>query len=224
MKDTVLKGTGNSRFLKSVEDFKTRYPTYDDFVAALVAGTLPIDLNGINAAGMDQVGTALNKASLLTDTVAALVAAAAGGTSPDTPNQALGKIAKSLSYDRVRVGGYSGNGTYGMANPTRLTFDDFTPYIILISEGADTLSLPRYGIISRRTNDLATFHIIGDPSGGEIDLDTFDTECFIGRNHVGISDGEENQRVVSWYSTKSATWQFNMHHSYYYAAFGRVKG
>lgn len=72
MRDTVLKGTGDSRYLKSVEDFKIRYPTYDDFVAALVAGSLPIDLNGVNAAGMDQVGTPLNKANLLSDETAEL--------------------------------------------------------------------------------------------------------------------------------------------------------
>lgn len=71
MKDFVPKGTGNSRFLKSVSNFLSLYPSYEDFVAALVAGTLPIDLNGINADGVTQVGTALTKANLLTDATAA---------------------------------------------------------------------------------------------------------------------------------------------------------
>ena len=70
MKDMIPKGTGNSRFLRSVSNFKAIYPTYDDFVNALVAGTLPVDFNGINEAGVQQVGTALNKANLLTDEVA----------------------------------------------------------------------------------------------------------------------------------------------------------
>lgn len=70
MIDSKLAGTGNSRFLKSVSNFKTLYPTYDDFVAALVAGTLPIDLNGINPDGWTQQGTPLNKANLLSDDVA----------------------------------------------------------------------------------------------------------------------------------------------------------
>lgn len=70
MKDSVILGSGNSRYLKSVQDFKTLYPTYDDFAAALVAGTLPIDLNGINSAGFQQVGDALGKATLLKDTTA----------------------------------------------------------------------------------------------------------------------------------------------------------
>ena len=67
MKDMIPSGDGNSRFLKSVAHFATLYPNYAAFVAALVAGTLPIDLNGINAEGCDQVGTPLNKANLLTD-------------------------------------------------------------------------------------------------------------------------------------------------------------
>ena len=70
MKDFVPKGTGNSRFLKSVSNFLSLYPSYEDFVAALVAGTLPIDLNGINAEGVTQVGTGLTKANFLTDATA----------------------------------------------------------------------------------------------------------------------------------------------------------
>ena len=72
MQDFVPNGTGNSRYLKSVENFKTLYPTYDDFVAALAAGTLPVDFNGINMSGISQRGTALNKSNLLTDDTAAL--------------------------------------------------------------------------------------------------------------------------------------------------------
>ncbi len=72
MKDGIPKGSGNSRFLKSVENFKTLYPTYDAFVAGLVAGTLPIDLNGINPEGWEQIGDALGKYALLKDSTAAL--------------------------------------------------------------------------------------------------------------------------------------------------------
>lgn len=67
MQDGIIKGTGNSRYLRSIENFLEQYPTYQDFVAALVAGTLPIDLNGINESGWDLLGTALNKENLLSD-------------------------------------------------------------------------------------------------------------------------------------------------------------
>lgn len=70
MQDLVIKGTGNSRYLKSISNFLTQYPTYADFVSALVAGTLPIDLNGINSAGVTTIGTPLNKNNLLKDSTA----------------------------------------------------------------------------------------------------------------------------------------------------------
>ena len=68
MKDFTAKGAGNSRYLKSVSNFLTLYPTYADFAAALVAGTLPVDMNGINPDGILQAGTPLTKANLLDDT------------------------------------------------------------------------------------------------------------------------------------------------------------
>ena len=89
MQDAITKGEGNSRYLKSVSDFLTDYPTYEAFVDALVAGTLPIDLNGINPDGWAQPGTALDKANLLTDATAALV-----GLGPEaTPNEMFAVLA-----------------------------------------------------------------------------------------------------------------------------------
>lgn len=90
MKDMIPKGTGNSRFLRSVSNFKTIYPTYDDFVNALVAGNLPVDFNGINEAGIQQVGTPLNKANLLADETAALLGL---GQNDPTVNDALNVLA-----------------------------------------------------------------------------------------------------------------------------------
>lgn len=94
MKDFVPLGSGNSRFLKTVNNAKTLYPTYDAFLNALVDGTLPIDLNGINSAGVAQMGTALNKANLLTDATAA----ALGLTGDPTVNDALGYLADVTNW------------------------------------------------------------------------------------------------------------------------------
>ena len=70
MKDTVIKETGNSRFLRSsvAEDI-----TFGEFIALLRAGQLPIDLAGINEGGVDVLGTALNKTNLLRDETEAFV-------------------------------------------------------------------------------------------------------------------------------------------------------
>ena len=67
MKDFVIKGNGNSRYLKSSLEGIT---TWEQFRAALAAGTLPIDLNGINPEGFQQLGDPLNKATLLKDDTA----------------------------------------------------------------------------------------------------------------------------------------------------------
>lgn len=69
MLDSVPKGEGNSRFLKSVDDFMEKYPTYQDFAAALVAGTMPVDI-GLNADGWLVLGMALAKMNLLRDETA----------------------------------------------------------------------------------------------------------------------------------------------------------
>lgn len=92
MQDGIIKGTGNSRYLKSISEFLTQYPTYNDFAAALAAGTLPIDLNGINPTGWDQQGTPLNKENLLSDETCELL----GITQTSVPDDAFLKISKFL--------------------------------------------------------------------------------------------------------------------------------
>lgn len=67
MQDSIILGTGNSRYLKSVANFLELYPDYISFATALIAGTLPVDLAGINDAGWQQIGHALNKETLLDD-------------------------------------------------------------------------------------------------------------------------------------------------------------
>lgn len=86
MKDSILKGAGNSRFLKSAVPAGT---SWADALAMLQAGTFPIDFNGINAEGFQQVGTPLNKANLLKDATAAQIGLPPS-TTPDGMFQALG--------------------------------------------------------------------------------------------------------------------------------------
>ena len=98
MQDAISLGTGNSRYLKSVSGFMALYPSYEDFAAALVAGTLPIDLNGIDPDGWAQQGTALDKAHLLTDATAALMDLG----SEASVNDALATLArKTASVERL---------------------------------------------------------------------------------------------------------------------------
>ena len=88
MQDGIIAGNGNSRYLKTVAAALSLYPTYQDFMTALIAGTFPIDLNGINEAGWSQLGTALNKATFLKDATAALY----GLTEDAVPDEVLSAV------------------------------------------------------------------------------------------------------------------------------------
>lgn len=92
MQDGIINETGNSRYLRTVAGIKELAPTYDAFLELLLKGEFPVDLNGINADGWAQLGTALNKANLLTDATAALM-----DLGPETtPNEMLAALANKL--------------------------------------------------------------------------------------------------------------------------------
>lgn len=88
MQDEIIKKTGDSRYLKSVSDFLKRYSTYESMAAALVAGTLPVDFNGKNKAGIAQEGTPLTTKNLLSDETAEIIRKF-GGKKPETVNEAF---------------------------------------------------------------------------------------------------------------------------------------
>lgn len=121
MTDTLIKGSGNSRSLKTVPNALTLYPTYQDMMAAMAAGSFPIDLGPLNPIGLDTKGTDLNKASLLKDTTAALF-----GLGVDAlPDDALKQIAK--------LGGIIESGTFS-------DFQGGSP-MTLVASGAIKLAL-----------------------------------------------------------------------------------
>ena len=91
MQDAIMKGNGNSRYLKTVGEALSLYPTYEDFMQAMVTGIFPVDFNGINKDGWTQLGTLLNKANLLSDTVISTLGLSTGVNS--TPNDAFNVLA-----------------------------------------------------------------------------------------------------------------------------------
>lgn len=86
MTDGIIKGNGASRYLKTIASAMSQYPTYEDFMQALVEGTFPVDLFGRNPGGWTQEGTLLNKASLLTDETAAKYGLGSAATPNDVFN------------------------------------------------------------------------------------------------------------------------------------------
>lgn len=102
MKDFIPKGTGNSRWMKSSIPTGT---TWEEALAMLRAGTFPFDLNGVNSAGVAQMGDALNKANLLPDAVGALYGLGADAVVKDVLTF-LGKYNQHWWRRRKTVGNY----------------------------------------------------------------------------------------------------------------------
>ena len=93
MKDFIPKGTGNSRWMKSSIPTGT---TWEEALAMLRAGTFPFDLNGVNSAGVAQMGTPNNKANLFSGETEA---GYPSGT--DTVNKAFEVLKKVVLYESV---------------------------------------------------------------------------------------------------------------------------
>lgn len=117
MIDSVLKGTGNSRFLKSAVPAGT---SWADALAMLQAGTFPIDFNGINTEGFQQVGTPLNKANLLKDATAAQIGLPPS-TTPDGMFQALGNTGELHVWRKTVVNASAKPAGYTLGSGTNLT-------------------------------------------------------------------------------------------------------
>lgn len=65
MTDTIIKGTGNSRSLKTVPNAMALYGNFPEMMQALIDGTFPIDIGPLNPLGVDVIGTPLDKAHLI---------------------------------------------------------------------------------------------------------------------------------------------------------------
>lgn len=143
MQDGIIAGNGNSRYLKTVAAALSLYPKYEDFIAALIAGTFPIDLNGINASGWVQQGTPLNKANLFSDTTASSL----GLSATNSPNDALAKLKQLIDNSnsnantraKIATGSYQGQNSPGFGQTSKTIVVGFSPSIFLLGR-KDSLS------------------------------------------------------------------------------------
>lgn len=168
MKDLVTKGTGNSRYMKSAIGASE---TWEQAREKLRNGTFPFDLNGLNEAGIEQMGMALSKQNLLSDETAS----ALGLSGDPTVNDAFDKLADLIddldiaveNGVKIAIGSYMGTGTSGSRGRCTLTFD-FAPKMVLVysplsleSQAGSTSSpliliSPNNGITQGSTNTQST--------------------------------------------------------------------
>lgn len=158
MQDGIIAGNGSSRYLKTVAAALSLYPSYEDFITALIAGTFPIDLNGINEAGWSRQGTPLNKGTLLSDTTETKIWGSAGN---HTVDQALGQILGSIGYSLVKE--YTSPGSFTH------TFDrKYTDiFVIVVGGGGGGGSVCQSGVSSNNSGGgggaggfVACFHVL----------------------------------------------------------------
>lgn len=161
---------------------------------AMVAGIFPVDFNGINKDGWTQLGTLLNKANLLSDTVISTLGLSTGANS--TPNDAFNVLAnignvhvwrKTVKTDEKIPATYSLGPEEGKAALTypqtpstqasfhygkTITVDDNGTITI---NGEQTLSLNSDDSSVQKGNNLKGNFFYCDPSstiGGENEFET----------------------------------------------------
>ena len=156
MKDTIIKGSGNSRTIRTVPNGAALYPTYEAFIEALAAGTLPVDLGPLSAAGVEQMGTLLNKANLLSDSTETSIFGSAADRTVDAAllqlrdTLELTQLGKAKVYLTVKssagkpVVGALVNGMTSGPTSGQVTTDANGQAVGYVSGGSVTLSITGY--------------------------------------------------------------------------------
>lgn len=139
-----------------------------------------------------ELGTALNKANLLTDATAAALAAAFGST-PDTPNEALALLAGCANME---IQSYVGTGTGGPGYPNTLTFAH-EPKFVLIA-GEDSLG-------SYNSAALVWAHM--STSGTFRRWDAGQSGTGFNYNHYTLTN---SRKTITWYADASASAQMQV--------------
>lgn len=147
MQNGIIKGNGASRYLKTIPNASTLYPTYEDFILALTQGTFTIDFNGINESGWSQIGTELNKANLLSDETCALLELDTTESVPDDALQSLYHITAAPKV-KIATGSYTGDGT-----TSKTVTIGFEPMLFINQRGL--YANAQYAIYSGQTGRVA---------------------------------------------------------------------
>lgn len=208
MKDMIPKGTGNSRKLKSSLSTGT---TWEQALEMLRAGTFPIDLNGLNADGIQQEGTALNKANLLSDDTASALGLSGDPTVDDALKASAGKVGDIKITTRTDLG-----NDWLLCNGAGVSSDDYPELTPMLPKELNNVNVETQttGIPSSASTNTFTiennklFIITHEDSNWYI------YSCDIGKNNWVKS----NTSIFSGNTTPGAFSFVSYANGYYYAS------
>lgn len=223
MTDTVIKGTGNSRLLKSVPNLRTLAPTWDAALDLFTGTGFPVDLSGLQTAGVSTAGTSFSKANMLPNTLCT----ALGLATTATPAQALEKLrtltatAQTTATGKCQMatGSYVGTGLYGAANPCSITFP-FVPKIVIVPSRravSGTTQVAASIIREMYSSWLAVMSNVNT----EYEERTGLWQGSYGQSYYSYGKKTADGKTYYWYSTNSSDAQLNIANvTYYWVAIG----
>lgn len=124
MKETLIKGSGNSRSLITVPNAPMLYSTHEELMQKWATVGIPVDIGPLNEAGLEQRGTDLTKPNLLSDETEVLIW---GDEQDRTPNDALAALKERI--DAKQIQSVSGSKSFS-SDTTDLTLPFLPDYLI----------------------------------------------------------------------------------------------
>lgn len=188
MVDSVIAGTGNSRYLRTSLSAST---TWEDALTMLRAGTFPIDLAGINLAGFTTLGTALNSATLLKSAVITALGLDADATPSDAWDAVIALISEKADADSTVTSVAYNSSTHKLT----VTIDGVTTDVVTITPPPVNSVNTKTGDVVLGSGDIAYSDSATYPSGS-VGAEVADLKSAIG-------DGGEN--ILAAYPTDTAS-------------------
>ena len=206
MIDSVIAGTGNSRYLRTSLAADT---TWEDALTMLRAGTFPIDLAGINAAGFTTVGTALTSATLLKAAVCTALGLNADATPSDAWEAIISLINTKADADDVVTGLTYNSGTKTLA--ATINGEGITVATFDFVNAAEAATFAPVQSVAGKTGDVTltasdvgalpdTTPIVFEPGTGNnsvVHINSTDPNTASGNNALSVGEGSSASGNVS---------------------------
>lgn len=194
---------------------QNRVPTYPNRVRLTQVSGDIYDLT--RADEPTEVGTPLNKETLLSDDAVSALTGAGLTLGDDTPSEAFeaiaGVIGANMQTAKIEIVEYTGTGTYGASNPTNVVFSFDPDYVIMVAE--------------KSSSDLITSYLSYNSTRKTFQPIAMLTTSYVSTNSYGLINSSTagthirytpTNKTLSFYSTGTgaAKTQYNESGNTYY--------